>query len=88
MNTTLQTTFLFLALCASTFFSPFISLAQDGRATDLRVTHGPLLGRPGADNMSLWVRTERPGEVKVFYGIQKEVLDKEASIKTTSLEPD
>ena len=88
MNTTLQTTFLFLALCASTFFSPFISWAQDGRATDLRVTHGPLLGRPGPDTMSLWVRTERPGEVKVFYGTQKKVLDKEVSIKTTSLEHD
>ena len=88
MNTTLQTTFLFLAMSTSTFFSPVISWAQDGSATDLRVTHGPLLGRPGPDTMSLWVRTERPGAVKVFYGIQKETLNREASIKTTSLEHD
>ena len=88
MNTTLQTTFLFLAMSTSTFFSPVISWAQDGSATDLRVTHGPLLGRPGPDTMSLWVRTERPGAVKVFYGIQKETLNREASIQTTSLEHD
>ena len=88
MNTTLQTTFLYLARAAILFCSPAGSFALDGIATDLRVTHGPLLGRPGPDTMSLWVRTERPGAVKVFYGIQKEVLDKEASIQTTSLEHD
>ena len=88
MKTALRIKFLYLALATISLCPSASSFALDGTATDLRVTHGPLLGRPGPDTMSLWVRTERPGAVKVFYGIQKEVLDKEASIKTTSLEHD
>ncbi len=88
MKTALRIKFLYLALATISLCPSASSYALDGTATDLRVTHGPLLGRPGPDTMSLWVRTERPGAVKVFYGVQKEVLDKEASIKTTSLEHD
>jgi len=88
MKTALRIKFLYLALATISLCPSASSFALDGTATDLRVTHGPLLGRPGPDTMSLWVRTERPGAVKVFYGVQKEVLDMEASIKTTSLEHD
>ena len=88
MKTALRIKFLYLALATISLCPSASSYALDGTATDLRVTHGPLLGRPGPDTMSLWVRTERPGAVKVFYGVQKEVLDKEVSIKTTSLEHD
>jgi alkaline phosphatase D len=71
------------------FFSPLMSsLAQDGEATDVRVTHGPLLGRPGPDTMSLWVRTEKAGKVTVFYGTKKDRLDKQASLVTTDLAKD
>ena len=71
------------------FFSPLLSsLAQDGEATDVRVTHGPLLGRPGPDTMSLWVRTEKAGKVTVFYGTKKDRLDKQASLVTTDLAKD
>ena len=70
-------------------FSPLLSsLAQDGEATDVRVTHGPLLGRPGPDTMSLWVRTEKAGKVTVFYGTKKDRLDKQASLVTTDLAKD
>lgn len=88
MKTALRIKFLYLALAGISLCPSASSFPLDGMATDVRVTHGPLLGRPGPDTMSLWVRTERPGAVKVFYGIKKEVLDKEASIKTTSLEHD
>ena len=68
MKSSFKTPILSLA-CATLFLHPLSTLlAQDGEATDVRVTHGPLLGRPGPDTMSLWVRTEKPGEVKVFYG--------------------
>ena len=39
-------------------------LAQDTAPTPIRVTEGPILGRPAPDSMTLWVRTERQGEVE------------------------
>ena len=62
--------------------------AEDGKPTVIRVTHGPMLGRPKTDSMSLWVRTERPGKVQVFYGTQKDKLTEEASIETTDIKRD
>ena len=44
---------------------------RDCLPTTIRVTHGPMLGRPAADSMSLWIRTERPGPVKVLFGTDK-----------------
>ena len=88
MKSSFKTPILSLA-CATLFVYPLSTLlAQDGEATDVRVTHGPLLGRPGPDTMSLWVRTEKPGEVKVFYGTEKGHLDHQASLVTTDLAKD
>ena len=88
MKSSFKTPILSLA-CATLFLHPLSTLlAQDGEATDVRVTHGPLLGRPGPDTMSLWVRTEKPGEVKVFYGTEKGHWDHQASLVTTDLAKD
>ncbi|HAO94589.1 MAG TPA: alkaline phosphatase, partial [Verrucomicrobiales bacterium] len=64
------------------------SLAQDAAPTAIRVTEGPLLGRPGADSMSLWVRTERQGEVTVFYGKEAGKLNLSTSFTTRGPEHD
>ena len=61
---------------------------RDGLPTETRVTHGPMLGRPATDSMSLWVRTGRPGKVRVFYGLEKGKLTEEASIETTDIKRD
>ena len=61
---------------------------RDGKPTETRVTHGPMLGRPAPDSMSLWVRTERPGKVRVLYGTKKGVFMQEASIETTDITRD
>jgi len=63
-------------------------LAQDGEPTAIRVTHGPMLGRPAPDSMSLWVRTGRPGKVEVFYGTNEKNLDQLAVLESTSIERD
>ena len=63
-------------------------LAEAGKPTEIRVTHGPMLGRPKTDSMSLWVRTERPGKVNVFYGTAKDQLTESASIETTDIKRD
>ena len=64
------------------------SLAQDAAPTAIRVTEGPLLGRPAPDSMSLWVRTERQGEVTIFYGKEAGKLNLSTSFTTRGPEHD
>ncbi len=48
-----------------------------------KVTHGPLVGRGGVDTMSVWMRTNVPGEVHVDYGLRPLQLDqRSASVRT------
>ena len=65
-----------------------LSLAQDTEPTPIRVTHGPILGRPASNSMSLWVRTNRPGEVQVFYGVEKKKLGQITTFSTSGPEHD
>ncbi len=48
-----------------------IPARSDDSFIDLKVTHGPILGRPGSTTMSIWVRTNVPGEVSVRYGTER-----------------
>ncbi|MFP6900100.1 MAG: alkaline phosphatase D family protein [Opitutales bacterium] len=65
-----------------------LAQAQDTEPTPIRVTHGPMLGRPDTDSMSLWARTNRPGEVVVFYGLNADKLDLDATFTTSGAEHD
>ena len=62
--------------------------AQDGEPTSIRVTHGPVLGRPAPNSMSLWLRTGRPGKVTVFYGTEEKNLDQTAVLESTDIDHD
>ena len=55
--------------------------SQDGKPTPIRVTEGPMLGRPETHSMTIWVRTDRQGKVKVFYGKNADHLDQAVSSK-------
>lgn len=59
----------YLHLILFSFFS-VLTVQSDGSYIDFKVTHGPILGRPGATTMSVWVRTNVPGEVSVRYGTE------------------
>ena len=48
-----------------------LSAFADKSRINLKVTHGPILGRPGSNTMSIWVRTNVPGEVAVKYGTER-----------------
>ncbi len=39
----------------------------------IRLTHGPMLGRPTAHSMLVWARTSDPGEFVVHYGTTKKM---------------
>jgi len=44
------------------------------REPELRITHGPMLGRPGPHSMGVWARTSRPGVFRVRYGADPQEL--------------
>ncbi|MCB1121423.1 MAG: alkaline phosphatase D family protein [Verrucomicrobiae bacterium] len=76
-----KTTLIFLLSLSSLAWS-------QSEQTQFKVTHGPLLGRPGSDTMSIWVRTNIPGNVSVTYGTDPLVLDQQSAPFATSLEHD
>ncbi|MEM0969775.1 MAG: alkaline phosphatase D family protein [Verrucomicrobiota bacterium] len=67
---------------------PSFAGAQDGEPTSVRLTHGPILGRPAPDSMSLWVRTQVEGEVTVYYGTSEEMLDQTSKPVKTDVTKD
>jgi len=44
-------------------------------AAGIEITHGPILGRLGADQIGVWVRTSKPGTFRVRYGKSPDRLD-------------
>ncbi len=52
------------------------------------ITHGPMLGRPGATSVGVWARTERPGAFRVFHGLHPDRLDRVSTPVPTTLERD
>jgi phosphodiesterase/alkaline phosphatase D-like protein len=77
-----------LLLTVAPVFISAALIAQDGEPTAIRVTHGPILGRPATDSMTIWARTNNAGKVTIFYGKDEDNLDKVAPPLETSLEND
>lgn len=71
------TALLTLALAVPTYAQP--------KHAELKVTHGPILGRPGPTTMSIWVRTSIPGHLTVRYGTNRHILDQESELALTEL---
>ena len=59
-----------LSLLSLCFLITLPAIADKSRI-DLKVTHGPILGRPGSTTMSIWVRTNVQGEIAVSYGTER-----------------
>ena len=57
---------LFAAFCLMLLVCPDSAFAQ---RDEPRLTHGPMLGRPAADSVAVWVRTSDPAKVEIRYGI-------------------
>ncbi len=69
---------LFLLACA---------IGPGPSSDQLRITHGPVLGRLGQTHVGVWARTSSSGEFTVFYGTAPGELEMTAS-GTTSLADD
>ena len=57
-------------------------------APSLQITHGPILGRLGPNEIGVWVRTSRPGTFRVRLGLQADRLDQLSGPAATRLEHD
>lgn len=78
-----QRLILLLALPFLLFIAP--ASADTGQN---RITHGPILGRPGPSTMGVWARTFQPGAFRVLYGTAREKLDQQSGPVKTTLERD
>lgn len=52
------------------------------------VTHGPMLGRPGATHMAVWARTQRAGTFTVRYGLAPDQMTLVSPPAATTIEHD
>ena len=59
-----------------------------GQRDPIRLTHGPMLGKPTATSMSVWGRTSQPGQFVVRFGVNAERLDQTSEPATTTIEHD
>jgi len=76
----LVATFVAFAALALAFAAP--------SADSSGVTHGPMLGRPGAHQMGVWARTAEPGSFLVRYGTSPDALTNVSDPVETALERD
>ncbi len=51
----------------------------------IRLTHGPMLGRPSAHSVTVWGRTSDPGAFTVHYGVDADHLDQVSAPATTRI---
>lgn len=52
------------------------------------LTHGPMLGQPGATTMKVWARTSDPGRFQVHYGQDPDTMEEGTADAITSLAHD
>lgn len=58
--------------------------AQDHR-DPIRLTHGPMLGKPTTDSVLVWGRTSEEGKFVVKYGLAENALDQTSQPATTKI---
>ncbi len=64
------------------------SAAEVAPEVALYVSHGPVLGKPGADRVGVWARTSQPAAFHVRYGTNKRALSSRSATVATLLEHD
>ncbi|MDG2321891.1 MAG: alkaline phosphatase D family protein [Akkermansiaceae bacterium] len=68
-----------LLLCLS------LSVSAQVHRDPIRLTHGPMLGKPTTDSVLVWGRTSEEGEFVVKYGLAEDALDQTSQPATTKI---
>ncbi|GIW82067.1 MAG: hypothetical protein KatS3mg105_3874 [Gemmatales bacterium] len=66
----------------------FVTTTTIGFAQEVRITHGPILGRLSSHGVGVWARTSKPGVFHVLYGTEPGKLDTLSPGVKTKLEDD
>lgn len=66
----------------------FSLISSHAERDPVRLTHGPMLGKPTAHTMTVWARTSDPSEFHVRYGVTESNLDQVSPAGTTRIEYD
>jgi alkaline phosphatase D len=87
---TVRSRFHLLAAASLTALFAVLATGQIASAQrdPIRLTHGPMLGKPTATSMSVWGRTSQPGQFSVRYGTSAERLDQTSEPAATTIEHD
>jgi len=78
----------------ATWLAPLVLLVGTASAAEfvpavaVYVTHGPVLGKPGAGSVGVWARTSQPAAFHVRYGTNKGALSLRSAMVATLLEHD
>src|SRR5207302_5514513 len=75
-------------LCAVFAVAFGIAATAAAQRDPLRLTHGPMLGKPTAHSISVWGRTSEPGQFTVRYGADAARLDQISKPATTTIDHD
>lgn len=82
-------------VCLGLFLAGDIAGAEQPAADAARssekpayLTHGPILGRPGSHRIGVWARSNHPGRMRVWYGIDENDLDQSSDLVETLLAAD
>ena len=71
-----------------TFSFAFAVLIATASLSAAQFTHGPIVGRPGATEMTIWARTDAPTEWRVRYGTSETQLDQTSATTWAEIEHD
>ncbi len=77
-----------LVIAAATIIAFAAISPAHAQRDPLRLTHGPMLGKPTATSMSVWGRTSEPGQFTVRYGTAADRLDQISKPTTTTIDHD
>ncbi len=72
----------------SLILSALVCLTAHAERDPIRLTHGPMLGKPTATSMAVWGRTSDPGQFVVKYGLAPDRLDQASAPATTTIDHD
>jgi len=62
-------------LLAALFLLSMVFMAGASARSEIRITHGPILGRLSATGVGVWARTSGPGQFRVRWGRSADNLD-------------
>ena len=77
-----------MRILLSVLLGALITQTSHAERDPIRLTHGPMLGRPTAHSMHVWGRTSDPGEFVVKYGLSTDNLNQTSLTARTLIEDD